>query len=72
MKNNKTKWIAVAAVAALVASVVTVLIFVLRARAKKKARLEDNNDFGYDLEEDYDNWELIDAVDPDTDENEEA
>lgn len=61
MKGSKTtKWIIVAAVAALIASLTTVVILVLRARAEKKAWYEEDGEFGYDLEDDLDNWEMID------------
>ena len=61
MKGSKTtKWIIVAAVAALIASLTTVVILALRARAKKKACYEEDGEFGYDLEDDLENWEMID------------
>lgn len=61
MKGSKTaKWIIVAAVAALIASLTTVVILALRARAKKKAWYEEDGEFGYDLEDDLENWEMID------------
>lgn len=61
MKSSKTiRWIIVAAVAALVASVTTAVILVLRARAKKKAWYDEDADFGYDLEEDPEEWDMTD------------
>lgn len=54
MKNSKTvKWIIIAGVAAAIASITTIVILVLRARAKRKAAWYDEEpDFGYDLEDD--------------------
>ena len=40
MKNNKTRWILVAVVAAIVAAATTALVLILRARAKKDAWYE--------------------------------
>ncbi len=52
-KSRSTKWIIVAIVAAVIASLTTVAVLVLRARAKKKAAWYDEEpDFGYDLEMD--------------------
>lgn len=50
-KSKASKWIIVAIVAAVIASLTTVAVLVLRARAKKKAAWYDEEpDFGYDLE----------------------
>ena len=50
-KSKSSKWIIVAIVAAVIASLTTVAVLVLRARAKKKAAWYDEEpDFGYDLE----------------------
>lgn len=53
MKNSKTmKWIIIAGVAAAIASITTIIVLVLRARAKRKAAWYDEEpDFGYDLED---------------------
>lgn len=48
--KNKTRWILIAAVAAVVAAATTVLVLVLRARAKKKAWYEQEA-FDYDLDD---------------------
>lgn len=50
-KSNKSvKWIVVAAVAAGIAALTTVVILVLRAKAKKKAWYEDAA-FEYDMDD---------------------
>ena len=46
-KNTKTRWIIVAAVAAVVAVATTLILLALRARAKKKAWYEQDA-FEYD------------------------
>ena len=59
MKSSKAiRWIIVTVVAALVASATTAVILVLRARAKKKAWYDEDADFGYDLEEDPEDWDV--------------
>ena len=50
MEKNKTRWIVVAILAAVVAALTTVLVLVLRARAKKNAWY-DEEAFDYDLED---------------------
>ena len=57
-KNTKSRWIIVAVVAAVVAAITTVLILVLRARAKKKAWYEQEA-FDYD----FDDCECFDLED---------
>ena len=67
MKNNKTRWILIAVVAAVVAAATTALVLILRARAKKKAWYEDEA-FDYDLDDcecfefDEDDFALGDEV----------
>lgn len=39
-KNHKNRWVVIAIVAAIVAALTTVVVLVLRARAKKKAWYE--------------------------------
>ncbi len=53
MKKSKTmKWIIIAGVAAMIASITTIVILILRARAKRKAAWYDEEpDFGYDLQD---------------------
>lgn len=50
MKNNKTRWILIAAIAAVVAAATTVLVLVLRARANKKAWYEQEA-IDYDVDD---------------------
>ena len=42
MEKNKNRWLVVAIVAAVVAALTTVIVLVLRARAKKKANCEQD------------------------------
>lgn len=39
-KNHKNRWVVIAIIAAIVAALTTVIVLVLRARAKKKAWYE--------------------------------
>lgn len=48
--EKKNRWIVIAIVAAVVAALTTVLVLVLRARAKKKAWY-DQEAFDYDLDD---------------------
>lgn len=50
MEKNKNRWVVIAIVAAVVAALTTVLVLVLRARAKKKAWY-DQEAFDYDLDD---------------------
>ena len=61
-KNHKNRWVVIAIIAAIVAALTTVIVLVLRARAKKKAWYEqqamdcdadDCNCYVFD-EEDFD------------------
>lgn len=61
-KSNKSvKWIVVAAVAAGIAAITTIVVLTLRAKAKKKAWYEDEA-FEYDM----DDCDCFDMVDDDT------
>ena len=50
MEKKENRWIVVAVIAAVVAALTTVIVLVLRARAKKKAYLEQEA-FDYDLDD---------------------
>ena len=57
-RNDKSKWILIACVAAVVAAVTTIVLLVLRAKAKKKAWYEQAS-FDYDI----DDCECFDELD---------
>ena len=64
--NKKSRWIFVAVVAAIVAVATTLVVFALRARAKKKAWYEDEPVIDYDLDDE----ELFEAAADDSAEEE--
>ena len=45
MKDSKSKWVFVAILAAVVATITTVVVLVLRSRAKRKAAWYDDVDY---------------------------
>ncbi len=45
MKDSKSKWVFVAILAAVVATITTVVVLVLRSRAKRKAAWYDDADY---------------------------
>ncbi len=45
MKDSKSKWVFVAILAAVVAAITTVVVLVLRARAKRKTAWYDDADY---------------------------
>ena len=64
-KNNKSRWLLIAVIAAIVAAITTIVVFILRARAKRKAWCEQEA-FDYDMDDynsfDLDDDEIIDAI----------
>ena len=64
-KNNKSRWVLIAVIAAIVAAITTIVVFILRARAKRKAWCEQEA-FDYDMDDynsfDLDDDEIIDAA----------
>lgn len=53
MKNNKTRWILVAVIAAVVAAATTALVLILRARAKKTWYEDEALDYDLDDGDEY-------------------
>ena len=49
-KNHKNRWVVIAIIAAIVAALTTVIVLVLRARARKKAWYEQQA-LDYDMDE---------------------
>lgn len=49
-KNHKNRWVVIAIIAAIVAALTTVIVLVLRARARKKAWYEQQS-LDYDMDE---------------------
>lgn len=64
-KNGKSRWVLIAVIAAIVAAITTIVVFILRARAKRKAWCEQEA-FDYDLDNcdcfDLDDDELVDTI----------
>lgn len=60
MEKNKSRWVLIAVIAAVVAAITTIVVFILRARAKRKAWCEQEA-FDYDM----DNYESFDLDDDD-------
>ena len=64
MKNNKTRWILVAVIAAVVAAATTALVLILRARAKKNWYEDEALDYDLDDGEyfDFDGDEILPTI----------
>ena len=70
MKNNKTRWILVAVIAAVVAAATTALVLILRARAKKTWYEDEALDYDLDDGEyfDFDGDEILPTIEDADDE----
>ena len=61
MEKNKSRWILIAVIAAVVAAITTTVVFILRARAKRRAWCEQEA-FDYDFD-DCDCFDMDDEID---------
>ncbi|MBE6806467.1 MAG: hypothetical protein E7527_00415 [Ruminococcaceae bacterium] len=64
-KSTKSRWVTIAIIAAVVAAITTIVVLVLRARAKRKAWCEQEA-FDYDVDDynsfDMDDEDIVDAI----------